>query len=59
LIDRDTALAPLRLAAGLDDSTSLVLFAGPMCGSDLDALGARLGLLAPSERDTEHRDPAE
>jgi hypothetical protein len=59
LVDRDATLAPLRLAARLDDSTGLVLFAGPMGGRDLNALRARLRLLAANEQDAEHSHPAE
>jgi hypothetical protein len=59
LVDRDAAFAPSRLAARLDDPAGIVRFAGAMCGSDLDARRARLSLLAPTERDTDHRHQAE
>jgi hypothetical protein len=59
LVDRDTAFAPQRLAAGLDDPTDLALVARSMGGSDFDALRAWLGLLAPGEEDAEHDHPPE
>jgi hypothetical protein len=59
LVDRDAALASSRLAARLDDPTGIVRFTRPMCRGHLDSLLARLGLLAPSERDTDHRHQAE
>jgi hypothetical protein len=58
-VHRHPALAPLGLTAGFDDPAGLALLTGPMRGRDLDSLWPRLGVLACTQRDPKHRDPAQ